>query len=150
MRGPGASAKTQYAVQAVIHLARREPGHVAPVSEIAAAAGIPAKFLEEVLSSLRTAGIVQSRRGKDGGYTLARDPAALTVWEIVWSVEGPVEGPARAVESTAARAAAQAFESALAAAAARLSAVTVAELVETTGQMEAEESEEAEAYMYHL
>jgi Rrf2 family protein len=67
VRGPGANVKTQYAVQAVIHLARRERNRVVPVSEIAAALAISPKFLEDILGALRTAGIVQSRRGKEGG-----------------------------------------------------------------------------------
>jgi Rrf2 family protein len=147
VRGVGVTAKTQYAVQAVIYLARQEPLTVAPVSAIAAAIEISPKFLEDILAALRSAGIVQSRRGKDGGYLLTRPPAELTLLEVVQALEGPLDSPARESGSPAARVTENAFEQAAHAALARLAALTFDHLVEETRRFEAEP---APSYMYHL
>ncbi|EST24084.1 hypothetical protein M878_31760 [Streptomyces roseochromogenus subsp. oscitans DS 12.976] len=58
--------------------------------EIAAAQGIPHKFLEGILGDLRRAGIVDSRRGGGGGYRLARDAADVTVADVIRAVDGPI------------------------------------------------------------
>src|SRR2546421_8601055 len=57
---------------------------------IAAAQGIPMKFLENILSELRRSGLVGSRRGAEGGYWLARAPQAITIADIIRAVEGPL------------------------------------------------------------
>ena len=57
---------------------------------VAEAQGIPVRFLENILAELRHAGLVQSRRGSDGGYWLARAPGEITVAEIIRAVEGPL------------------------------------------------------------
>ena len=57
---------------------------------IAKGQGIPLRFLENILGELRHAGIVQSQRGSDGGYWLARTPDDITVAEIIRAVEGPL------------------------------------------------------------
>ena len=88
----GISQKCQYALRALFELAKRfEQGYVS-VPRIAEAQAIPAKFLETILGRLRQAGLVVSRRGVDGGYSLARRPEDLTVGEVVRLVEGPL-GP---------------------------------------------------------
>src|SRR5688572_23783329 len=57
---------------------------------ISTAQGIPANFLERILSELRVHGLAQSRRGADGGYWLGRDAAQITVADIIRAVEGPL------------------------------------------------------------
>ena len=84
------SAKADYAVRACIELARAEEGRHTKGDAIATAQQIPLKFLENILSELRTSGIVASRRGADGGYRLARPAAEVTVADIIRAVEGPL------------------------------------------------------------
>ena len=57
---------------------------------LAAAQAIPQKFLENILADLRNSGLVGSQRGADGGYRLARDPAEITVADVIRAVEGPI------------------------------------------------------------
>jgi len=83
------SAKADYALRAVIELAAAGDTHVKG-ERIAQAQEIPLKFLENILSDLRHAGIVRSQRGADGGYWLARPAEELTVAEVVRAVEGPI------------------------------------------------------------
>jgi Rrf2 family protein len=147
VRGPGANVKTQYAVQAVIYLARQERLQPVPVSEIAAAVGISPKFLEDILGALRVAGIVQSRRGKEGGYQLVPAPADLSVLEVVQAVEGPVVAALRETGGPLARVTLRAFDRALDAATAVLAATTIDQLVDEVLRLE---SERRSAYMYHL
>ena len=84
------TAKVDYAVRAAIELAGTD--RVSPLKgdQIAAAQDIPMKFLENILSELRRAGIVGSRRGADGGYWLARPPGGITVADLIRAVEGPL------------------------------------------------------------
>src|SRR5207253_2012201 len=83
------SAKADYAVRAAIELASRD----APVvkgDDIARAQEIPLNFLENILSELKHAGIVESRRGPEGGYRLARPADAVTIADVIRAVEGPL------------------------------------------------------------
>ena len=57
---------------------------------IATAQGIPLRFLENILGDLRNAGVVESRRGVDGGYLLARPPAEITLADVIRAVDGPL------------------------------------------------------------
>ena len=82
------SQKARYALHAMLHLARK--GEAATVAEIAAAEAIPRKFLEQVLSSLGTRGLVVGRRGPQGGYRLARDPGAISFADILRGIDGPL------------------------------------------------------------
>lgn len=77
-----------YAVRAMLALARA--GDVAPTSvrEIATAMDIPAAFLPQVMGALGRAGLVVSRTGRAGGYTLTRPPAAISLLDIIEAVEG--------------------------------------------------------------
>jgi len=83
------SQKTQYAVRAVFELAKRRGIGATKIGEIAEAQAIPQRFLENILNQLKGGGFVESIRGKDGGYLLARDPKSLTVGEVLRFVEGP-------------------------------------------------------------
>ncbi len=83
------SQKCQYALRAVFELAKRHGQGLVKIGEIAYAQAIPLRFLEVILSQLKQAGFLTSRRGAEGGYALLRSPASLTVGEVIRSVEGP-------------------------------------------------------------
>lgn len=85
------SSKGKYAVRAVTMLATRYGTREwVPTAEIAESQVIPRKFLETILVSLRDHGIVDSRRGSHGGHQLARDPASVSVAEIIRITDGPL------------------------------------------------------------
>ncbi len=83
------SAKVDYALRAAAELARAEAGPVKG-ERIAQAQSIPLKFLENILLELRHDGIVQSQRGAEGGYWLARPADQITLAEVIRAVEGPI------------------------------------------------------------
>jgi Rrf2 family cysteine metabolism transcriptional repressor len=84
------SQKCQYAIRAVFELAKQHGNGPVKISEIAETQAIPLRFLEVILNQLRQGGFVQSRRGAEGGYYLARQPGEITVGEIIQFVEGPL------------------------------------------------------------
>ena len=87
------SAKSKYAVRALVELAERsasDAGHPVRLCEIAARRDIPPQFLEQVFATLRRAGVLSSRRGASGGYTFARPPQSVTVLEVVEALDGVV------------------------------------------------------------
>lgn len=86
------SQKTQYAVRAVLELAKHAGSGPVKASSIASAQATPAKFLESILGQLRQAGIVDSQRGKEGGYQLSRHPGDITVGDVIRVVQGPISG----------------------------------------------------------
>ncbi|MGE5645380.1 MAG: RrF2 family transcriptional regulator [Acidobacteriota bacterium] len=81
-------AKGEYALRAVFDLAAHDDGTPVRAADIAKRQRIPAKFLELILSALRQGGLVESRRGADGGYLLVRRPDAITVAEVLRIIEG--------------------------------------------------------------
>jgi Rrf2 family protein len=83
------SAKADYAVRAAVELASAGEGPMKG-TVVANAQKIPLRFLENILGELRTAGIVQSQRGAEGGYWLARPASEVTLAEIIRAVEGPL------------------------------------------------------------
>jgi Rrf2 family protein len=83
------SAKSDYAVRALIELAARGGGPVKG-DRLAAAQQIPPKFLEAILTQLRQAGLLQSRRGAEGGYWLGRPPDQITLADIIRAADGPL------------------------------------------------------------
>lgn len=84
------TAKGKYGLKALVHLAQLPPGQLALVADVAEANNIPKKFLDAILGDLRNAGIVQSRKGKGGGYRLARLPEEIKVGSIVRVLDGPL------------------------------------------------------------
>lgn len=84
------SQKTQYAFRSVFELARRYGQGPTKAAEIAEAQDIPVRFLEAILNQLKKGGFVESMRGKEGGYLLARAPRELVVGEILRFMEGPL------------------------------------------------------------
>src|SRR6266478_9056272 len=81
------TAKGEYATRAVLHLALQYP-EVVTIHEIAARHRIPLKYLEQILLELKRGGILESRRGVNGGYTLARAPEKISVGEVLRIVDG--------------------------------------------------------------
>src|SRR5260221_10641313 len=84
------SGKVDYAVRATIELAGADRTSPLKGDRIATVQDIPMKFLENILSELRRAGLVGSRRGADGGYWLARSPKDITIADLIRAVEGPL------------------------------------------------------------
>ena len=85
------SAKADYAVRAAAELAAAEAsGHPVRAEAIATAQQIPQRFLENILSDLRHAGLVQSVRGAEGGHRLARPAKEITVADVIRAVDGPL------------------------------------------------------------
>jgi len=83
------SAKADYAARAAAELATAVDAPIT-AERIAEAQGIPAKFLESILLELKHAGIVRSQRGPDGGYTLARPAADISLADVIRAVDGPL------------------------------------------------------------
>ena len=82
------SVKGDYALHAIFDLALQPPGEPIKIADIARRQKIPQKFLELILAGLKQGGFVESRRGAEGGYLLARPPEAITVGEVLRFVEG--------------------------------------------------------------
>ena len=84
------SAKTDYALRAALGLARAGEEGPVKAERIAAEQDIPLRFLENILGELRHGGVVESRRGAEGGYMLARPAAEITLADVVRAVDGPL------------------------------------------------------------
>lgn len=80
--------KARYALHAMLFLARADTS--ATVTEIAQAGDLPRKFLEQILSSLKAAGLVHGKRGPQGGYTLARAADTISFADILRCIDGPL------------------------------------------------------------
>ncbi len=80
-----------YALKAVLDLAVHYGEELVTIHEMAGRIDAPVKFLEQVLMDLKKGGFVESRRGKVGGFLLAKAPDKITVGDVVRSVEGPIE-----------------------------------------------------------
>ncbi len=89
------SVKGEYALLAIFDLASQPPGEPVKIAEIARRQKIPQKFLELILAGLKQGGFVESRRGAEGGYLLARPAASLSVGEVLRFVEGGSQTRAR-------------------------------------------------------
>jgi Rrf2 family cysteine metabolism transcriptional repressor len=82
------SAKGEYAIKAMLDLALQRERGLIPIQEIAARQAIPQRYLEQVLLSLKRAGLLTSKRGSTGGYHLMRRPEEITVGAVLRAVEG--------------------------------------------------------------
>lgn len=89
------STTTRYGLRAIVHIARED--HICSVKEISEAEGIPVKYLEKIILKLSKAGFIEVKRGKAGGYFLARTAGRITVDDIV-SVLEKTTSPAPCVE----------------------------------------------------
>jgi Rrf2 family protein len=85
------SAKTDYAIRAVVEMAAEaDDGQLVKAEAVADAQHIPLRFLLSILNELRHAGIVDSRRGAEGGYRLARPPYAIAIADVIRAIDGPL------------------------------------------------------------
>jgi Rrf2 family transcriptional regulator, cysteine metabolism repressor len=82
------STKSHYALQALFDLASQSSDEPVKIADIAKRQKIPQKFLELILASLKHGGFVESRRGADGGYYLARLPETITVGQVLRFIDG--------------------------------------------------------------
>lgn len=96
------SARTDYAVRAMLSLAAAQVDRTGPVSAeaIASRQALPKKFLEAILSDLRRSGLVTSTRGNAGGYALARPAAQISLGDVFRAVDGPLAECAGYVRTT--------------------------------------------------
>jgi Rrf2 family transcriptional regulator, cysteine metabolism repressor len=126
------TSKSPYAVLALAELGRSTGTDPVPIGELARRRDVPVQFLEQLFAVLRRAGILSSQRGVKGGYRFAREPATVTVLEVVELLDGPLGRDAEGV-----------FADAAAAARELLGATTIADVIER-------ESREAGASMYYI
>lgn len=89
------SVKGEYALQAVFDLTSQPGTNPVKIADIARRQKIPQKFLELILGSLKQGGFVQSRRGVEGGYLLARPASEITVGEVLHFFEGHRDGKSK-------------------------------------------------------
>ncbi len=83
--------KGDYALKTILDLALHYDSGLVTIHELAKQADIPIKFLEQVLLDLKRGGFVDSRRGKVGGYLLAKSPSKIKVGDIIRFIDGPIE-----------------------------------------------------------
>jgi len=82
--------QADYAVRAVLYLAKQNGAGRAPTSQIAREQRIPPSFLAKIVSQLSVAGMVQTSRGARGGVSLAREPKDISLLEVVEAIDGPI------------------------------------------------------------
>jgi Rrf2 family protein len=126
------TSKSPYAVAALAELARCAGAGPVPIGELARRRDVPSQFLEQLFAVLRRGGVLSSQRGVKGGYSFARDPATVSVLEVVELLDGPLGRDAEGVFADATLAAREA-----------LAATSIADVVER-------EAHAAGASMYHI
>ena len=82
------SKKCEYGLQAVLYLSAKEPGQIISSDEIAQSLTIPKEFVSKILQSLTESGIVLSKKGKAGGFALAKEPGKIRLIDIVAAIDG--------------------------------------------------------------
>jgi Rrf2 family protein len=82
--------RVDYGLRAVIYLAAQDPEKCCSSAEIAKQQGVPKKFLEKIIQDLLRGGLIKSKRGAWGGYTLTRTPAAISFYDVIEALEGPI------------------------------------------------------------
>ena len=135
------TSKSRYAVSALAELARQGAvpgGQPVPIAELARRRNIPIQFLEQLFATLRRAGLLQSQRGVKGGYTFVKDPAAVTVLEVVQLLDGEFDA-----DAAAAGGAHEVWSKGVEALRHVLSATTIADVVQA-------EAKASGAQMYHI
>lgn len=85
------STKGEYGLLAIVDLALRPQGMAVQAAQIADRQGIPKQYLDQLMLLLRKAGLVESVRGRQGGYTLARPARTITLLDVVVALEGPIK-----------------------------------------------------------
>jgi Rrf2 family protein len=84
------SQRARYAFKAVVALARAKPGEGLQIRQLCEQEKLPRKFLEQILLSLKAAGYITSRRGRDGGYELLKPADRIFIGPMLRSVDGPI------------------------------------------------------------
>jgi Rrf2 family protein len=84
------SRKSKYGLKAMLYLAKQAGRGPVLISELAEEEGLPRKFLEAILLDLKRRGLVESRKGKGGGYFLRREPAEITFGDLIRALDGPL------------------------------------------------------------
>lgn len=84
------TSRGEYALLALVYLARQLPEQYVRVDAIATAQGIPPQFLEQILLPLKRNGLLMSAKGQHGGYRLAKAPTEITLADIIRQVDGPL------------------------------------------------------------
>ena len=84
------SAKSDYALRALIAMASRSDGRAVSAEELGRLQDIPHGFLQAILADLRRAGIVMSQRGQSGGWRMAREATSVSVADVIRAVDGPL------------------------------------------------------------
>lgn len=92
--------KGKYGLKALVDLAKLAPGETAFVSEIAARNNIPKKFLDTILLELRNGGMLRSKKGPGGGYSLSKPASEIFIGQVVRTLDGPL-APIRCASRTA-------------------------------------------------
>ncbi len=126
------TSKSPYAVLALAELGRSAGSAPVPIGELARRREVPVQFLEQLFATLRRGGIISSQRGVKGGYRFAREPASVSVLEVVELLDGPLGRDAEGVFADASRAARRVLEE-----------TTIADVIER-------EQREAGASVYHI
>jgi Rrf2 family transcriptional regulator, cysteine metabolism repressor len=126
------TSKSPYAVLALAELGRHTGSEPVPIGELARRRGVPVQFLEQLFAVMRRSGIISSQRGVKGGYRFAREPASVSVLEIVELLDGPLGRDAEGVFADAAEAARKVLEG-----------ISIADVIER-------EAREAGASIYHI
>ena len=94
------SKRSEYGIRALVNIASREEHEMARIKEIASDEKISAKFLEQILLTLKNAGILQSKPGRGGGYYLGKPAKSISLGQIIRILDGPL-APIRCVSETA-------------------------------------------------
>jgi len=94
--------KAKYALKALSRLALAAPGEPLLIADIAAQEDIPKKFLEAILAELKQHGVLRSRKGRGGGYLLARPAESVTLASVLRVIDGPI-APVPCLSKTAYR-----------------------------------------------
>ena len=84
------SAKSDYALRALIEMASRSDGKAVSAEELGKQQEIPHGFLQAILADLRRSGVVMSQRGQSGGWRMAREPESVSVADVIRAVDGPL------------------------------------------------------------
>jgi Rrf2 family transcriptional regulator, cysteine metabolism repressor len=129
------SVKVDYACRVLAQLARQHGSEgLAHIEELAKTEAVPANYLVQILSELRNGGLIVSRRGKQGGYALARPPEEITLLEIVKVIEGELLEITTAGEGQSGRRVSQVWQEIRSALEAKVQTYTLDKIVSKTGE----------------
>jgi Rrf2 family protein len=82
--------RVDYGLRAIIYLSTQDPEKCCSIAEIAREQNVPKKFLEKIIQDLMRRGLIRSKRGSCGGYTLARMPDKISFYDVIEALEGPI------------------------------------------------------------